>query len=295
MSFFSRRRSQSLPAEQGLFIIGAARSGSTILQNALNDSPCIFLFGEANFHRDQGTPDFAARFNAFHRFWANQETKSSFCPPVLAFDAPWQNYFRHLAQHHRYVGAKTVINPSRPADFIERLFRFHCQLFYTSRVIFTFRDPLATILSTRDLQMLLVGQTAGLPAIMQSYVDTVRLFVRMVRTLPYVRAICHEDVSRDSFVSLENWLGVPLPNSHSYYDRGRVLAYNDSGLDDQERRQIEPILGLYEKLRHEATHGFATPQLDQNNNHLSPSHFTRLGHISRNADAIAAQLATAQS
>src|SRR5215469_5290504 len=47
---------------QGLFVIGAARSGTTVLQNALNDSRAIFLFGEPAFHDDAGGPDFASRY-----------------------------------------------------------------------------------------------------------------------------------------------------------------------------------------------------------------------------------------
>jgi hypothetical protein len=282
--------SQELPSHQGLFIIGAARSGTTILQNALNDSPDIFLLGEANLHTDPGTPDFAARFNAMHKFWNNQETKSSFCPPVLAADSYWQDYFRVLARHHALVGAKTVINAVRPDSWLEKLYAFHSQNFYSSRYIFTFRDPVATIMSTRDLQVLLVGRTDGLLAIMRGYVDTVSLFVRMVRTLPHVQALCHEDIDRDAFDRLEHWLGVKLPNSHLYYDSDRVLSYSDEGLDGETMRMLGHVRSLYANLRQELGRGITTPQLDQNNNHLNPAHLTPLGYISRQADLIAADL-----
>ncbi|HTZ70154.1 MAG TPA: sulfotransferase [Acetobacteraceae bacterium] len=277
----------SLPADQGLFIIGAARSGTTILQNALNDSPEIFLFGEANLHTDPGTPDFAARYNAMHRSWHNQETKSSFCPPVLPRDSYWHDYMRRLAAHHRLVGSKTVLNPVRPAGWLERLFAFHCQHFYQSRYIFTFRDPVATILSTRDLQVLLSGHTEGLRSIMRNYVDTVLLFVSMLRALPNVRAVCHEDIDRATFDRLEAWLGVSLPNSHTYYDRHRVLSYDDEGLDDATRHLTGLLRELYGNLRQGINHGFATPQLDQNNHHLSPTHLTKLGHVARQAEMLA--------
>jgi hypothetical protein len=280
----------ALPDRQGLFIIGAARSGTTILQNALNDSPDIFLFGEANFHTDPGTPDFAARYNAMHRAWRNQETKSSFCPPVLPQDGPWSDYIRRMAAHHRLVGSKTVINPVRPENWLPRLLAFHTGTFYKSRYIFTFRDPVATILSTRDLQMLLVGRTDGLAVIMRGYVDTIGLFVRMYRTLPHVTGVCHEDIDRATFDRLQGWLAVDLPNSHTYYDRGRVLSYSDAGLDGAERALAAPIVALYAMLREALQTGFATPQLDQNNNHLDPRHLTPLGHISRRAEMIAASL-----
>jgi hypothetical protein len=54
-------------AIRGLFVIGAARTGTTILQNALNDSADVFLFGEPGFHRDPGSADFAVRYNSMHR------------------------------------------------------------------------------------------------------------------------------------------------------------------------------------------------------------------------------------
>jgi hypothetical protein len=279
------------PAERGLFIIGAARSGTTILQNALNDSPEIYLLGEPELHKDPGAPGFAARFNAGHRYWRNQETKSSFCPPILAHDPSWQDYICQFARYHKWVGAKVVINPIRRPDALDQLFAFHCQSFYLSRYIFTFRDPLATILSTRDLQELLIGRTDGLPAIMRSYVDTVQLFIRMLRTLPHVRAVCHEDVDRGTFDRLEDWLGVRLTDAHLYYDNTRVLSYNEAGLDQVTCGHVAMIRTLYDQLRQELRIGFAIPQLDQNNNHLKPSHFTPLGRLSRQADEVAASLA----
>ena len=279
-----------LPAAQGLFIIGAARSGTTILQNALNDSPEIYLLGEAEFHKETCSTGFAARFNAGHRFWRNQETKSSFCPPVLADDLGWQDYLRQLARTHRLVGAKVVINPMRRPDALDQLFAFHCRSFFQSRYVFTFRDPLATILSTRDLQDLLIGRNDGLPAIMRSYVDTIRLYIRMTRILPHVRAVCHEDVSRETFDGLQSWLGVDLPNAHTYYDASRVLSYSAADLDDGERGHLAQLHALYDRLRRELRTGFVTPQLDQNNNHLNPGHLTPLGRLSRDADEVAAGL-----
>ncbi len=278
------------PAEQALFIIGAARSGTTILQNALNDSPEIYLLGEANFHKDPGAPGFAARFNAGHRFWNNQETKSSFCPPVLPDDPSWQDYLNQLARTHKVVGEKVAINPMRAPDALDRLFAFHCQSFFSSRYIFMFRDPLATILSTRDLQELLIGRTDGLPAIMRSYVDTVRLFVRMLRTLPNVRALCHEDVNRETFDHLGDWLGVDLADAYRYYDTARMRSYSTAGLDEATQKHVAVLRELFERLRSQIKTGFTTPQLDQNNKHLNPGHLTLLGRLSRDADEIAAGL-----
>jgi hypothetical protein len=284
------RGGDGLPARQGLFIIGAARSGTTILTNALNHSPDIYLFGEPNFQDDPGTPDFAARYNAGHRFWGMQETKSTFCPPVLAGDGTWQDYMRALARQHRYVGAKTVINPVRPQGALDKLFGFHCRFFYRARYIFTFRDPVATVISTRDLQILLVGRTDGVPVTLRSYLDTIGLFVRMLRALPHVRAVCHEDITPAAFDALQHWLGVDLAGCAGYYQPGRVLPYSDASLSESDRALMAPVVALYAELRAALAQGFATPQLDQSNNHFSPTHLTALGRIAKQAAALAATL-----
>src|ERR1700761_5973488 len=139
----------TLLPERGLFVIGAARTGTTILQNALNHAPAIFLFGEPNLHLETGEGNFAARYNAMHRGWGNQKTKSTFCPPVLPVDGPAEEYLNRLAQTYAWVGSKIVVNNRRDPDWIDRLLAYHCQRFYTARYIFTFRDPIAVVGSTR--------------------------------------------------------------------------------------------------------------------------------------------------
>jgi hypothetical protein len=183
----------------------------------------------------------------------------------------------------------------RPDGWLDRLFAFHCEHFYTSRYIFTFRDPGATMLSTRDLQVLLSGHTEGLPNIMRNYVDTVLLFVRMLRVLPNVRAVCHEDIDRPTFDRLENWLGVRLPDSHCYYDANRVLSYDASLLDERTQHLVGLLREVYNNVRQGVRNGFATPQLDQNNNHLDPAHLTPLGHIARQAEMLAEGLPALRS
>jgi hypothetical protein len=282
----------ALPAaEQCLFIVGAARSGSTVLQNALNDSPDIFLLGEPNFHTDPGTPDFAARYNAMHRSWSNQETKSSFCPPILAPDGSWHEYLRRLAEQHLLVGAKTVITAAGAEPAAEAWFAFQCRHFFKSRYIFTFRDPLATLLSTQGLQRYTIGTAESLAWVMRNYLAVIALYLRCLRVLPHVQAICHEDANRADFDRLEAWLGVPLPRAHSYYEAGRVRPYTDTALDAASRLKMAPIRALYANLRQGVRDGFALPQLDQNNAHLVSTHFTPLGRLTRDVEKLMASLA----
>lgn len=273
------------PSDQCLFIIGAARSGTTVLQNALNDSPDIFLFGEPNFHTDDGGPGFAARYNAMHRGWANQENKSSFCPEVLPTDGTWRNYLGRLAAFHRFVGAKIVIEPARDRAYLDQLFGFQCRNFYSSRYIFTFRAPLQTVASTQQLQLLLQGASDESRQIVRSYAETARLYIRMLRTLPHVRAVFQEDVDRSTFDGLAQWLGVPLPRSHEYYDPKQVRIYPALDQASPLFDVIATLERIYGMLRRT---GAASPRLqaEQNNNHLRDDHFTEIGAADRQLTAI---------
>lgn len=188
--------------ERGLFIIGAARSGTTILQNALNDSRDIFLFGEPKFHHDPGTPDFAARYNAMHRSLGNQENKSTYCPAFSPDDAPWHEYLAHCADLYRYVGCKIAINPQGAALDNRQLFDFHSRHFYRSRYLFTFRNPVEVCISTRGLAEYTGAVVASYEQALHGFLVVMALYLRMLRNLPWVTVLFHEEIGADSFAAL---------------------------------------------------------------------------------------------
>ena len=260
-----------------------------MLQNALNDSPHVFLLGEPDLY-DVG-PGFAARYNAMHRGWGNQQTKSSYLPALLEADEGWREHLAALADHHRWVGAKLVINPVRAEDDLTRRFDFHTRNFYTSRYIFTFRDPLETAISTRDLQLLTRGETDGLSRILRNLVEVIGFYIRTARLLPHVKAVFHSDIDADVFQDLGEWLGTPLPNALSYYDNSRVRDYSQTKIEGGERKVYDAVCELYRDLRSAVAEGLATPQLEQNDHHLSPTHYTLLGSLDRRARVLAEALA----
>ncbi|MGC1303596.1 MAG: sulfotransferase [Caulobacteraceae bacterium] len=275
---------------QGLFVIGAARSGTTILQNALNHSPDIFMLGEPQLHMEPEAPGFAARYNAMHRSWRNQETKSTYLPPLLEADGTGEAYLVRLAQLYRWVGAKIVIETGRESAWTEALFAYLCRRFYRARYIVTFRDPLAVVCSTRDLQTLSGVGVESPRAMMANYARVVALYVRMLRNLPNVRAVFHNDIGPATFDELGSWLGVPLTGAADYYEAARVRRYALEELDEAARRDLDALVILYSELRKAASSGFGRPQLEQNDGHLSPTHFTSLGSITRRAAMLAETL-----
>jgi hypothetical protein len=277
-----------------MFIIGAARSGTTVLQNALNDAPDIFLLGEPDFLHDQDEPGFAARYNAMHRAWANQETKSTFCPAILPEDGTWREYVAALAVRHRYVGAKFVINPVREQGYLDRLCDFFCREFYQAKFLFAFRRPVPTILSTRGLQMLVRGESDPLETILSGYAETAALYIRMLRILPAVRAVFHEHVDRATFDGLEHWLGVPLAQSDRYYRQSEVRHYDATTAGLGHEDVLAALDRVYDGLERDAAMEFRALQAEQNDNHLSDTHFTAIGRLDRELRAIIARLSEAR-
>ena len=277
-------------ASGGLFILGSARSGTTVLQNALNHSPDIFLLGEPDLHRDGGEPGFAARYNDQHRKWANQETKSSFLCPVLDTDGAWPMHLTWLTKRYRWVGSKIVVNANRDPEELERLFTFQARYFYDARYIFTFRDPVSAIGSTRGLQLLSGGPVEDVRSVMVAYASVVALYIRMLRNFPHVRAIFHEDVGPKTFVSIERWLGVSLAGSAEYYEHGRVRRYAVDHFEEEDREHLGTLSTLYTDLRNSAPHEAGRPQLEQNDGNPNPAHYTALGAIDRRARVIAGAL-----
>jgi hypothetical protein len=266
---------------QGLFVIGAARTGTTILQNALNDSPDIFLFGEPAFHSDSGSADFAARYNAMHRSWGNQENKSSYCPPLFEADASWFAYLERMARTYRHAGSKIVINPWHAHEQARELFDFQSRHFYASHYLFTFRNPLDVLMSTRGLAELNGSRVSTMAEALAGYFAVVQLFFRALRNLPHVEVIFHEAVDPATFSRLERWLGVSLPHAADYYSGGKVRHYELAAIPPAQQPLVAEAIDLYDKLKRETLAGFELIQIEQNAGHFDPNHFTPLGRLSR--------------
>jgi hypothetical protein len=277
-------------AERSLFIMGAARTGTTVLQNALNDSRQVFLLGEPDIYDDQAS-GFRARYNAMHRSWGNQETKSTFLPDFAGGDGGWRGHLAAASRHHRWVGAKLVLNPVRAKDDLERRFDFHTREFFAARYIFTFRHPFAAAISTHGLQILTRGEADELRRILLNSVESIVLYIRCLRLFPHVRAVFHEGVDAAVFSELSAWLDVPLTGALAYYQPGRVRSYDPSSLDAIGPDILTAVAKLYEDLRAATAAGCHRLQLEQNDNHFDLEHYLPIGDIDRRARFICATLA----
>jgi hypothetical protein len=276
---------------KGLFVIGCPRSGTTILQNALNDSDEVFLFGEPDFHADSGAPDFAQRYNEMHRRWGNQPTKSTFCPALFEHDARWPDYLTRLAEHYRLVGSKIVLNPSAFLHDPDHIFDFYAREFYDSHFIFTFRNPLHMSSSAREFQAATGGEATPFAMLMAGYVAAVSLCIVMLRNLPRVHVVFHDDMTRRTFARLGQELDLRLAGARRYYDRNKVKAHDAAPMLREHGETAQLALELHREFRQAASGGFDLAQIGQNDTNLSPGHLTPLGRLARRCESLSERLA----
>jgi hypothetical protein len=265
--------------KQSLFIIGHARSGTTVLQNALNGSDEIYLFGEANFYLDEGLPDFRERYNKSHASNGNQPNKSTICPAAFEGDARWCDYLFHLSHLFRFVGEKIVMNPEHQQFHYAMLMDFMAARFYDGHFIFCFRNPVGVLVSVRAFQSYLDGTHSDCRKVLISYLLVMRLYCTMVRLFPNVHAVFHEDPSAECFGKIGESLGIDLSHVSAYYDNKQVYERSITDLPEEVRERVAEAEHLYTALRELVVGGISLPQIEQNRFNISPTHLTPLGSL----------------
>jgi len=239
------RLTQPHNQERMLFVVGAARSGTTALQAALNASHDIFLLGEANFFRENLKKGFRARYNARHRAFGHPPSKQNDCPAVAPENGTWVETLEALAQRHRYVGEKVAFGAFRPDRWIGEFLAFHARYFQRATYILTFRNPCDAILSPR--------RTWGVPQLMPwaaAYIATARGLVHLRRGFPRTVPVFLETVGQSTFQAIERNLGYPLPQLSLMFASRSRSAHERHQVPLELRETIDALEALYPELRH---------------------------------------------
>jgi hypothetical protein len=271
-----------------LFVIGAARSGTTMLQNAFNASPDVFLLGEPAFERDTGAPGFAARYHALQAENGNLPNKSTALPPVLPNDPPWWIWLRRLSEHHHRVGAKIALNPGDNADHAALLALFG-QVFYDAAYIFIFREPLAAAVSLRRMGALPGRTQAAWPDLFGNILSAMRLYVRMAALFPNVTALLHEDINAGTFARLGAAAGCDLSMAGPYYNEAQVRAVTAEDVPAAARGHAHYATEAHRLLREVLAAENNLVQSNQNTENIDPGHRTAFGRLAMLLDPVLLQ------
>jgi len=159
----TRRESAERPAKlsadelraierQGVFVVGSARSGTTILSDVLNVSRDVYMLQEACFFCSEQSAkfvgrdkyDFAAEFNNRHVSYGNPRDKGTYVPTAETPDRTPLEFMNRMRDRYRYVGDKLAFGPEPhymgehwESDFLA----YHARYFYHSHYFITIRAP----------------------------------------------------------------------------------------------------------------------------------------------------------
>ena len=231
-------------APRGLFVVGHARSGTTILTEALNASPDIFLLGEANLHMAGTSPGFVARYNAMHAEFGNPRSKTTYCPPLAGPDASAPECLEALARHYRYVGEKVAFRSVALGYRPDSFFDFQARVFLRAQYVCVVRHPAAVLRSSAAM-----FRPTDLADYAQSWVETLLHVLEICRTFPSVSLLVHERISATTFEALGERLGIPLRASFQLYDPALLAAPPDPQRELAGKPFLRDLVEAYARCR----------------------------------------------
>jgi hypothetical protein len=244
-SFLSAPSWSDLPhlENQGLFVVGHARSGTTVLARALNSCPDVFMLAEANIHSDKLGPGFARRYNEMHNSFRNPRSKASYCPQAPHDYANAAETFDWLSQRYRYVGEKLAFRSealgSSPASF----FDFHARHFYRAHYLCIVRNPIDVLKSSRDM-----FKPSNLVAYADSYMESLLMVMEMASTFPNVLVLFHEQIEPRTFEVAGERLGADLSQAFACYEN-RYLIDDLRGSDSAGLPMIDFLTEAHRLVR----------------------------------------------
>ena len=216
--------------KQGLFVVGHARSGTTVLMRALNSSRDIFLLGEANLALEGLKPGFARWYNQMHAGDGKPSTKDTFCPVATSEYANGVETLNWLSQRFRYVGEKIAFRSHNLGYDPQRFFEFHARNFFLSHYVCVIRHPADVLKSSREM-----FKPQNLLLYADSYLQTLLLILAFAETLPNVHVLFHESINQHAFDVLGERFGVDLSgvyeaNYHQPYQVAGSRGADHTGL-----------------------------------------------------------------
>lgn len=227
--------------DQGLFVVGTARSGTTILYETLNDSPDVYLLGEAMLFEEAFRPDFAEFHDRRHVGYGHAKHKGGYLPRGLAATENGFDLLRRLAERYRYVGEKVALGPwhvtDRGPDVFDSFLHFHATHFFHSRYALIVRRPVVSVASMNRL-----WSQFTIPQLLTTWAVGFRVGVELASTFPHVFVLPHESLSEEVVARLGEKLGLEFDVPAGRYDR-----------------EFQKTAGAAERL---------PPQLDPYRNHL---------------------------
>lgn len=225
--------------KQGLFILGCARSGTTILTRSLNRSPEVLLLEEPNCFLHQHLADFVGWFNRLHESMGNFCMKGTYLPPLVVPATGPIDVLLRLRGDYRYLGEKTAIGPhDYPPNWARAYLDFQGKYFLRAKYIYILRTPVEAIWSLHKM-----FPDRPVTRLCETWLEALALSLDAYHVFPNSRMVFFDELGEEMIDRLGHWLDLPIPILRGTFGR----KYIRSALEPDDIPQ--PLLPLAEMCR----------------------------------------------
>jgi hypothetical protein len=205
---------------QGLFILGCARSGTTILTRSLNRSPEVMLLEEPCSFLHESIGDFVGFFNHLHVSMGNRPMKGTYLPESRTSETGPIGTLLRLSGDYRYVGEKTAIGPhDYPLNWAQAYLDFQAKYFLHAKYLYILRTPLESIWSMHKM-----FSDRPIERLFEAWLRTIALSLDAYHVFPNSRLLFFDDLGQTMIDRLSDWLATPVPTMPGTF--GRTYIYS---------------------------------------------------------------------
>lgn len=205
-------------ASRCVFVLGFARSSTTVMVDMLNTAGNALILGEANLYQAVDAPRWRDFYNAKHKELGNQATKSTYAPDFIPeSDHTWWQWLEAASSRYDVLGDKMAFTSYHLTQFGPDAFlRFFEARFFDSKFVLLIRNPIDCILSTAKLIKL--NDDASIRREIDAWLCYIQLWAHVLRNFPHTLTVFAEDLSAQSMDDLASFTGLDLAGAHALLD-----------------------------------------------------------------------------
>jgi len=212
--------------EKYCFIVGNARSSTTIITQIVNSSSSVVLLEEANFYRSSFNHNFVDDFNLQHQSTGKFPAKGRFLPTAWRGKSPLE-IMEIYENHYALIGEKIAFGPFGSINGVgqqDLFLDFHYSKFHTSKYLFTAREPLSSLMSLRRLFPLYSASN-----LLAGWIESLMCVVMAVRLFPFYKVIISDQLNKKTLSNIYSFLNIQgdIPSNWIYSaKRKRTLDFD---------------------------------------------------------------------
>jgi tetratricopeptide (TPR) repeat protein len=225
-----------------IFIIGHARSGTTVLTHILNTDQEVCILQEAEIYWNYEVSHYAEVFNRRGSMRKRTWRKGNYIPPCVPGSLNGRRVIEGLSKYYRRVGDKIALGPGRIEQI--KIWEFFAKNYFNANYIFTFRDPLQAAASMKRM-----FPENSYTEILDTWITSVALMMRFISFLPNVCAIPMERYSACVLQTLNERLGTMAVISGASIHQARKISRDDIfGITEKENEKLHKCENIYYSL-----------------------------------------------